>query len=90
MDTAPPLVVQTPPAIHQQAADDITDSLKQVLEGDHQVMPVNEETPVEVGDSLNQKVDRLVFNRPGQEPSKSFLAKLKERMGKKSGSNTNK
>ncbi len=84
MDAAPPILAQTPPAIHQQAADDIADSLKQVLEGDHQVMPVNEDTVVEIGDSLNQKVDRVIFNRPGQEPSKSFLAKLKERIGKKS------
>lgn len=84
MDTAPPNLIQTPLAIHQQAADDISANLKQVLEGeDHQVIPVTADSQVEIGDNLNQKIERVIFNKPGHEPSKSFLEKLKERVGKK-------
>lgn len=74
--------VTTPRMIHQQTADDISEELKKVLGSDHQVMPVNEETPLEIK-SNEDLMERLVYNRPGTEPSRSFLNRLVERVHKK-------
>ena len=72
----------TPQAVHQQAAYEISEELKKVLGSDHPVMPVNEETPLEIK-SNEDLVERWVYNRPGTEPSKSFLKRLVARVSKK-------
>ncbi len=79
--------VQTPAQAHQQAAGQIQDVLKQVYGEDHNVIPTTAETPIE-GDPLGEMADRVIWNRPGHEPSKGFLKKLVEKMKKKNPGTT--
>lgn len=74
--------VTTSQAVHQQAAYEISDELKKILGSDHPVMPVNEETPLEIK-SNEDLVERWVYNRPGTEPSRNFLKRLTDRVHKK-------
>ena len=75
-------VMTTPQQAHQQAADQIQKDLKDVFGVDHQVIPTTEETPVQ-GDNVGEAADRVIWNRPGYEPSRGFLKKLIEKLKKK-------
>ena len=75
-------IIQTPQQIHQQTAGQIQNVLKQVYGEEHQVIPTTAETPLE-SDSLGDMADRIIWNRPGYEPSRGFLKKLVQRLQKK-------
>lgn len=74
--------IQTPQAIHQQTVSNIADQLKAVYGTDENVMPVTAESQPE-GETLQDLEQRLLWNKPGNEPSKSFLRKIWERVIKK-------
>lgn len=73
--------LQTTDQFHQQAATNIQDQLKAVYGEEHQVIPTNDETPV--SGTIGEDLDRVIFNRPGYEPSKKFLGRLIDRVKKK-------
>lgn len=73
--------LQTTDQIHQQTAANIQNQLKAVYGEDHEVVPTNEET--DVSETISEDLDRLIFNKPGYEPSKKFLSKVIDRVKKK-------
>ena len=80
--------ITTTDQVQHQTVQNIKQQLKQMTGQDHQVQPVTAETPLDVqvegeGDTVEHFVDRAVWGRPGQEPSKSFLKKMWEMMRKK-------
>ena len=78
--------VTTPEAQHQQVADNIAGNLATVLGTDHpvaEVMPITADTPSPQMDQFHEAANRIFLDKPGFEPSKSFLKKMWERMKKK-------
>lgn len=74
--------LQTTDQVYQQTTTNISDQLTQAIGGSHDIIPTTPESEPE-GDSLGEFKDRVVFNRPGKEPSRSFLRKFIERLTKK-------
>lgn len=74
--------LQTTDDIQKQTGQNISDSLKQVFGEEHQVIPTTAESEPE-GDSLKDFTSRMIYNRAGHEPSRSFLRKMWERVIKK-------
>lgn len=74
------LKIQTTDSVHRQTAAGISDQLRAVYGEDHDVVPAAAKG---VNESLGEELDRVIFNRPGYKPSKSFFKKLYERVQKK-------
>lgn len=74
--------IQTPQVQHQQVTQNLSHQLTALYGEKHNTMPVTSETPVEIK-SNEDLIDRVIYNRPGTEPSKSFLKKVMARMKKK-------
>ena len=79
--------ITTPQQHHEAAASKIASSLGQVLGSDQPqpdaVMAKSAEDKSPEMEQLQETVDRIFLNKPGYEPSKSFLEKMWERIKKK-------
>lgn len=82
--------VSSPEQVHQQMLKQVQDQLTAATGQTVEVEPVTADSTAEVthaedtpGDSLNQFYERVILNKPGFEPSKTFLGKLMDRMRKK-------
>src|SRR5579872_2383508 len=86
---APPQIpVTTPQQVHQDAAQAVASNIGQILGSDvpvEEVIPVTEETkPISPErEQLHEMTNRIFLDKPGYEPSKSFLKKMWERLKKK-------
>jgi len=80
--------VTTPQQVHQDTAQAVASNLGQILGSDipvEEVIPVTEETkPISPErEQLHEMTNRIFLDKPGYEPSKSFLKKMWERLKKK-------
>lgn len=82
--------IKTPQEEYKNATTQIQDYLLQSTGEKHNVQPVTSDSTVEFdtsntkeGDSLDQFYLRVVENKPGSEPAKSFLNRLIDRIKRK-------
>lgn len=83
-------IVTSPTQDHQQMLQKVQNQLNQVSGESHQVEPFTSDSTMDVesgevspGDSVGQFYERVILAKPGTEPSKSWLEKLKNRLKKK-------
>lgn len=86
--SATQIPVTTPEQMHQDAAQAVASNIGQILGSDvaaSEVIPVTAESKPRSPEreQLHEMTNRIFLDKPGYEPSKSFLKKLWERMKKK-------
>lgn len=84
----PQIPVTTPEEVHEATAQAVASNIGKILGSDvpvEEVIPVTEESkPVSPErEQLHEMTNRIFLDKPGYEPSRSFLKKMWERLKKK-------